>query len=332
MSAVEVRDLAKRYRNGVEALRGISFDAGSGSVFALLGPNGAGKTTAVRILSTLSAPTSGSARVAGHDVVRERRRVQENIGYVAQETTVDPEATGRENLILQGRVQRVSRGTLDDRVTRLLSSFGLTDAADRRVQDYSGGMKRKLDLAMGVVHRPRVLFLDEPTTGLDPEARRSVWRELTRLTREEELTVLLTTHYMEEADLLSGRVAILDAGRIVARGSPDELKNEIRGDRITVELEDGDRTEEAGGVLRELGTVVDAAMDPDSGLLHAHVTHGARAVPDLVAALERSGLAVAEVALSRPTLEDVYLEATGQTFEEAAEAADEDREDGGVRP
>ncbi len=331
MNAVEVQDLAKTYRNGVEALRGISFEAGSGSVFGLLGPNGAGKTTAVRILCTLSSPTSGSARVSGHDVVRERRRVQESIGYVAQETTVDPEATGRENLVLQGRLQRVSRGTLDERVGRLLASFGLTDAADRRVQDYSGGMKRKLDLAMGVVHRPRVLFLDEPTTGLDPEARRSVWRELTRLTREEELTVLLTTHYMEEADLLSERVAILDAGRIVARGSPDELKAEIRGDRITVELEEDDRTGEAASVLRKLDSVVDAATDPESGLLRAHVTHGARAVPDLVAALERSGLAVAEVALSRPTLEDVYLESTGQTFEEAEEATTEDGEDGGGR-
>lgn len=322
MSAVEVEDLAKTYRNGVEALRGVSFRAERGEVFALLGPNGAGKTTAVRILCTLSSPTAGAARVAEHDVVRERRSVQENIGYVAQETTVDPEATGRENLVLQGRLQRVPRGDLDDRVGRLLDSFGLTDAADRRVQGYSGGMKRKLDLAMGVVHRPRVLFLDEPTTGLDPEARRSMWRELTRLTREEELTVLLTTHYMEEADLLSERVAILDAGRIVARGSPDHLKAEIRGDRVTVELEDASRTEEAGELLRELETVVDAAQDPESGHLHAHVTHGARAVPDLVAALERAGLTVAEVALSRPTLEDVYLEATGQTFEEAADPSD----------
>ena len=183
---------------------------------------------------------------------------------------------------------------------------------------------------MGVVHGPRVLFLDEPTTGLDPEARRSVWRKLTRLTREEELTVLLTTHYMEEADLLSERVAILDAGRIVARGSPDELKADIRGDRVTVELEDGDRTEEAGTVLRGLDSVVDAATDPESGLLHAHVTHGARAVPDLVAALGRSGLTVAEVALSRPTLEDVYLEATGQTFEEAEEATGNGDDDAGV--
>ncbi len=320
MKPVEVEDLAKTYRNGVEALRGISFEADSGGVFALLGPNGAGKTTAVRILCTLSSPSSGTARVAGRDVVRERRRVQEQIGYVAQETTVDPEATGAENLTLQGRIQRVPGDALAERVDLLLGSFGLTEAADRRVEGYSGGMKRKLDLAMGVVHGPRVLLLDEPTTGLDPEARRSVWRELERLTREEELTVILTTHYMEEADLLSERVAILDAGRIVARGSPDELKDEIRGDRVTVELEEVRRTEEAGRILRGLDRVVDAATDPDGGLLHAHVTHGARAVPDLVSALERSGLDVAEVSLSRPTLEDVYLEATGQTFEEAEEA------------
>ena len=221
--AIEVSDLRKTYAGGVEALRGVSFAVAAGEVFGLLGPNGAGKSTAVRILATLSAPTGGSARVAGFDVAREGYQVRRRIGYVAQASGVDPTATGRENLILQGRLHRLPGSELGRRVGELLDLFDLAGAADRPAGGYSGGMKRRLDLAMGLVHRPAVLFLDEPTTGLDPESRAVVWREVRRLAAGG-LTLLLTTHYLEEADQLAARLAIVDQGRVVAAGTPAELK------------------------------------------------------------------------------------------------------------
>jgi ABC-2 type transport system ATP-binding protein len=203
-----------------------------GEVFALLGPNGAGKSTTIRILTTLSAPTSGRARVAGFDVVERPREVRRRIGYVAQASGVDPTATGRENLLLQGRLFRLPTLALRQRVDELLALFALTDAADRAAETYSGGMKRRLDVAMGLVHRPEVLFLDEPTTGLDPESRSVMWREVRRLA-EGGLTVLLTTHYLEEADQLAQSLAIVDHGRVVAEGAPDELK--ARFDRTSLD-------------------------------------------------------------------------------------------------
>jgi ABC-2 type transport system ATP-binding protein len=207
----------------VEALAGVSFAVRPGEVFALLGPNGAGKSTTIRILTTLSAPTSGRARVAGFDVVDQPREVRRRIGYVAQASGVDPTATGRENLLLQGRLFRLPTPVLRKRVAELLDLFALADAADRAAQTYSGGMKRRLDVAMGLVHQPEVLFLDEPTTGLDPESRTVMWQEVRRLA-EGGLTLLLTTHYLEEADQLARRLAIIDRGKVVAEGTPDELK------------------------------------------------------------------------------------------------------------
>jgi ABC-2 type transport system ATP-binding protein len=229
MHAIEVTDLRKSFASrasqtaAVEAVAGISFTVQPGDVFALLGPNGAGKSTTIRILTTLSAPTSGTARVAGFDVVREPREVRRRIGYVAQASGVDPTATGRENLLLQGRLFRLPTPVLRARVDELLALFALKDAADRAAQTYSGGMKRRLDVAMGLIHTPEVLFLDEPTTGLDPESRSVMWRELRRLA-EGGLTLLLTTHYLEEADQLAERLAIVDHGKVVAAGTPDELK------------------------------------------------------------------------------------------------------------
>ncbi len=315
MNAIEVEDLRKTYRNRVEALRGISFEVEAGEIFGLLGPNGAGKSTAVRILCTLSAPTSGRARVAGVDVLENPNEVRRRIGYVAQESSVDIQATGRENLTLQGHLQDLSGAELRGRVDELLERFDLQDAANRLVETYSGGMKRRLDVATGLIHRPNLLFLDEPTTGLDPESRAVMWREVQSLASQGGVSVLLTTHYLEEADRLSRRLAIVDQGRIVARGTPDQLKSELHGDRVTVELAEEANAARAGEHLSSLpasGEIV-----TEERLLHVQVTNGARAVPGFVAALEDAGIEITQVALSRPSLDDVYLRATGHSFETA---------------
>jgi ABC-2 type transport system ATP-binding protein len=311
MSAIEATELRKTYRGGVEALRGVSFVVQPGEVFALLGPNGAGKSTTVRILVTLSAPSGGGAKVMGLDVVAWPREVRRRIGYVAQASGVDITATGRENLMLQGRLFRLPSAALRSRVEELLALFQLSDAAERPAMTYSGGMKRRLDVAMGLVHQPEVLFLDEPTTGLDPESRAVMWDEVRRLARAG-LTLLLTTHYLEEADQLAQRLAIVDRGRIVAGGTPDELKAQLRGDRVSVDLAERARTGEAEGVLRGLDEVSEVLVDGTT--LYAHVANGARAVPAVLGALERAGLSVAQVALSRPSLDDVYLHATGHAY------------------
>jgi ABC-2 type transport system ATP-binding protein len=235
--AIEVLDLRKTYPGGIEALRGVSFSVSPGEVFGLLGPNGAGKSTTVRILATLSAPTGGTARVAGFDVAREGLQVRRRIGYVAQVSGVDPAATGRENLVLQGRLHRLAGGELARRIDELLDLFDLASAADRPAATYSGGMKRRLDVAMGLVHRPAVLFLDEPTTGLDPESRAVLWREVRRLAAGG-LSLLLTTHYLEEADQLAARLAIVDQGRVVAAGTPDELKASLPSSLARPSLDD----------------------------------------------------------------------------------------------
>jgi ABC-2 type transport system ATP-binding protein len=219
--AIEARGLVKTYPGDVRALDGLDLAVASGTVFGLLGPNGAGKSTTVRILTTLSRPDSGSARVAGLDVLAEPVHVRHAIGVVGQKHGVDGDATGRENLVIQGEFYGITGAALRRRVAESLERFGLSDAGDRRVKTYSGGMQRRLDVAMGLIHRPQVLFLDEPTTGLDPEARAQMWAEIERLAREEGMTILLTTHYLEEADRLASQLAIVDRGRIVAGGTPD---------------------------------------------------------------------------------------------------------------
>jgi len=314
--AVEAVGLCKRYPGGVEALRGVSFEVPRGEIFALLGPNGAGKSTTVRILTTLSAPTAGRASVMGFGVADRPWEVRRCIGCVNQSSGVDELSTGRENLDLQARIFRLPAAERRRRVDELLELFRLTDAASRLVRGYSGGMKRRLDVAMGLVHRPQVLFLDEPTTGLDPESRSVMWGEVRRLARGG-LTILLTTHYLEEADRLASRVAIIDRGRVVAEGSPEELKGRLRGDRVALELRDAARTAEAEAVLGAVEGVTGVMCDGQE--LYAHVSHGARAVPPVVAALERAGLEVAQIALSRPSLDDVYLDATGHAYHEDAE-------------
>ncbi len=320
-TAVRAVDLVKSYRAGrraepVTALAGLSLDIQAGSVFALLGPNGAGKSTTVKILTTLTRPDSGEASVAGIDVRRDPDAVRRAIGLVSQKASTDPMATARENLVLAGRIQGISRATARARAGELLSRFGLADAADRLAKTLSGGMSRKLDVALGLMHRPRVLFLDEPTTGLDPEARAEMWAEINRLSYDEEVTVLLTTHYLEEADSLAGRLAIIDSGRLVIEGTPDELKSGLRGDTVQVELSSVDGGPFARRLLERMGGLHD--VDADGRTIRARADSGARAVPAVLAALEDAGVTAASITVARPSLDDVYLRHVGRSFEVAA--------------
>jgi ABC-2 type transport system ATP-binding protein len=314
LNAIEIKDLVKTYKNNVRALNGLSLSVRSGSIFALLGPNGAGKSTTVKILTTLSTPDSGQVRVAGLDVMRDPQKVRRAIGCVAQRSGVDGGSTGRENLMLQGHFHGMRSAELKSRVEELLAQFSLTEAADRLAQTYSGGMQRKLDIATALVHRPSVLFLDEPTTGLDPEARAELWGEIARLSKGG-LTILLTTHYLEEADKLAEYVAIADRGRVVAEGSPEELKAELRGDSVEVDLANAERNDDIFMALREVQGLRE--IEISGTVLHARADHGATAVPGMLLALQASGIGVTSVKVSRPTLDDVYLRHTGRTLAQA---------------
>ncbi|HZS25190.1 MAG TPA: ATP-binding cassette domain-containing protein [Gaiellaceae bacterium] len=310
--AIVAEDLRKRYKD-VQALDGVSFAVREGEVFGLLGPNGAGKSTTVRTLTTLTRPDAGRALVAGEDVVRHPDRVRHAIGYVAQDSGVDWEATGRENLLLQGRIHGMAGAPLRSRVDELLELVGLRDAADRIARGYSGGMKRRLDIAIGLVHRPRVLFLDEPTTGLDPEARAAMWIEVERLAEQESLTILLTTHYLEEADRLAERVAIVSRGRVVVEGTPEELKANLRGELVTVELGEVDgRADDAVRIVAAVEGSGEVARD--GKLLRTRVPNGAHAIPAILATLDSGGFTVESVTTQRPSLDDVYLHYTGRDF------------------
>jgi ABC-2 type transport system ATP-binding protein len=311
MNAIEAWNLSKTYKGGVRALAGLSFAVDPGTIFALLGPNGAGKSTAVKILTTLSRADSGEARVAGLDVVRDADRVRRSIGVVGQRPGLDPDATGRENLEMQAELYGLSGARRRERAGELLDRLGLAAAADRLAKTYSGGMQRRLDVALGLVHRPKVLFLDEPTTGLDPEARAQLWREIERLAATEEMTILLTTHYLEEADRLAAELAIVDHGRIVAAGTPEQLKSELRGDTVQVELLDPGDGKAAATTARVSGLT---EVTFDGRLLRARAANGAAAIPSLITALERSGLTVASATIARPSLDDVYLRHAGRSF------------------
>ncbi|MEY9875325.1 ABC-2 type transport system ATP-binding protein [Streptacidiphilus sp. MAP12-33] len=324
-AAVHAVDLVKTYHpkgrgkarpEGVRALDGLSISVEPGIVFGLLGPNGAGKSTTVKILTTLAAADSGSATVAGYDVRREPDRVRRAIGVVAQKSGADPVATGRDNLVLQGRLYGMRGTELTCRVDALLERFDLADAAGRQVKTYSGGMLRRLDVAIGLVHRPQVLFLDEPTTGLDPEARTAMWEEIERLAGADGLTILLTTHYLEEADKLATRLAIVDRGRVVVQGTPDELKGELRGDAIAVEL--ATPVADELPVIGAIGSVEGVRDITLAGRrVSARAENGAAAVPAVLSALDRIGLAVAAVTVARPSLDDVYLRYAGRSFSSA---------------
>jgi ABC-2 type transport system ATP-binding protein len=315
-NAIEAHGLVKTYGRDVRALDGLDLEVEAGTVFALLGPNGAGKSTTVRILTTLTTPDAGSARVAGHDVLAEPVRVRHAIGVVGQKHGADREATGRENLVLQGEFYGICGAELKRRAAASLERFGLADAAGRQVKTYSGGMQRRLDVAMGLIHHPQVLFLDEPTTGLDPEARAQMWAEIERLAREEGMTILLTTHYLEEADRLASQLAIVDRGRIVVRGTPDALKAELHGDTIQVELADGAGDGAAArAALERVGEAREVTLDGST--LRARAHDGGAAVPAVLAALEAHGVRAAAVTLARPSLDDVYLRHAGRAFQQA---------------
>ena len=312
--AIEADGLVKSYPKGVTALDGLSFAVAPGRVFALLGPNGAGKSTAVKILTTLAKPDGGRAFVGRLDVVSNPDGVRRRIGVVAQGSAVDIQATGRENLRLQGQIHGIRGRAIEDRAQELLERFGLAEAADRIARGYSGGMQRRLDIAMALVHDPAVLFLDEPTTGLDPEVRADMWAEISRLAAERGKTVLLTTHYLEEADQLAERIAIVDRGQVVAEGTPEGLKRELRGDAIHVDLE-REYNGTVSRALADLASIRDVTVDGRS--LRARADDGGRAVPLVLGALESAGVEVSSVRVARPSLDDVYLKYTGRTFDAA---------------
>jgi ABC-2 type transport system ATP-binding protein len=313
--AIEAHDLRRTFKDGVEAVRGIDLGVASGEVFGFLGPNGAGKTTTVRMLCTLLPPSGGSASVAGVDVVQDAAEVRRRIGVALQEIGLDPVQTGRELLELQCGLYGITGPAARTRAQELLQLLGLTEAADRRTKTYSGGMKRRLDLATALVHSPQVLFLDEPTTGLDPASRLTVWDEVRRI-NDSGTTVFLTTQYLEEADKLCDRLAIIDAGEIVAEGTPERLKAQMGHDVVTVELDGADQaaTEAALGDLPGLERVV---AEPER--LALYLQDGAGSIAEIVRRLDRAGIQVGAIAVSRPTLDDVFLKATGRRLEGATE-------------
>ena len=325
--AIEARQLVKTYavrgeKRGIRALDGLDISVPRGMIYGLLGPNGAGKSTTVKILTSLARPDSGEARVEGVDVLARPGQVRHMIGVVAQRSGADPTATGRENLILQGRLYGLRGATVRARADELLAHFGLTEAAGRLVRTYSGGMQRRLDVALGLIHRPAVLFLDEPTTGLDPESRTAMWQEIARLAGGEGMTVLLTTHYLEEADRLASRLAIVDRGRVVTSGTPDELKGELRGDAVQVELpalRDDAEAARVRRVLEALPAVRDVVIAGRD--VSARSDDGAAAVPVVLAELQRAGVNAASVAVARPSLDDVYLRHTGRRYCESESPA-----------
>jgi ABC-2 type transport system ATP-binding protein len=307
--------LVKTYPKGVRALDGLSFAVPAGTIFALLGPNGAGKSTTVKILTTLAQADAGTATVAGLDVRAKPSQVRHAIGVVGQRSGADPMATGRENLLLTGRIQGLRGRKLATRADDLLGRFDLAGAAGRLVRTYSGGMQRRLDVALGLINRPQVLFLDEPTAGLDPESRSAMWDEIGRLAADDGLTILLTTHYLEEADRLASQVAIVDQGRIVAEGTPDELKGQLHGDAVHIDLADHTERGRLLSVLERVPDVREIRLDGNH--VSARADEGAAALPAVLATLEDAGLTVRAASVARPSLDDVYLRHAGRRFADA---------------
>jgi ABC-2 type transport system ATP-binding protein len=313
-NGIEVRGLVREFKGGIHAVDGIDLAVAPGEIYGFLGPNGAGKSTTVLMLTTLLPPTAGTARVAGHDIVREGPAVRSVIGAALQEAALDPLLTGRDHMRLQTTLQGVPKAERRPRGDELLERVGLADAADRKVRGYSGGMKRRLDLALALVHQPRVLFLDEPTTGLDPSSRADLWHEVARLAREDGVTVFLTTQYLEEADVLADRVGIIDHGRIVAEGTPDALKAEIGRPSVQAVPVERDDRDTLAGVLARFGAPVPAAP----GAAAVRLESGEDLVA-VVRALDAAELRVADLQLHQPSLDDVFLAKTGRTLEAAEE-------------
>ncbi len=318
-----MKNLVLTYADGTKAIQDISFSVQEGEFFGFLGPNGAGKSTTIKILTTLLRKTSGSVTIAGFDLEKDQAEIRKLIGVQSQDTSVDPDLTGRENMILQGNLQQMSGKELDERVNHLLEVVGLKEAADKRASRYSGGMKKRLDLATILVHKPKVLFLDEPTTGLDPQSRAAVWDYLDELNKEEGITIFLTTQYLEEADRLCERLCIVDGGKVVAQGSPSELKQEIAADALSITVRDAsgrydDKVKKsAEGILASLPDIVDTASS-DNGLT-LYVKNGGLFVPELVRAFDKSSIKLLSINLSSPSLDDVFLKHTGKRIRTEAE-------------
>ena len=310
-AGITAEGLVCDYPGGVRALDGLDLEISPGAIYGLLGPNGAGKSTTVHILTTLLPPTGGSARVGGHDVVRDASRVRGLIGATLQEVALDPLLTAREHLKFQAALQGLPRGRRDARTNELLEYVGLTDAADRRIRGYSGGMKRRLDLALALVHRPAVLFLDEPTTGLDVQSRTAIWDEVRSLAHEHGVTVLLTTQYLEEADALAERVGIVDHGRIVTEGAPAALKAEIGAGILRVTPADDSQRPGVAAVLARFGERAGNSHDGEA----VRLASGGPGVAAIVRALDDEGLSIAQMELDLPTLDDVFLAKTGRWLE-----------------
>jgi ABC-2 type transport system ATP-binding protein len=324
-AGVVVEGLVKRFGSFV-ALHGVDFVVPEGVLVGLLGPNGAGKTTTIRILSTLLRPDGGRARVAGYDVVTHPQQVRAAIGLTGQFAAVDEDLTGRENLVLVGRLSRLSKAVAERRAAELLEAFDLALAADRVVRGYSGGMRRRLDLGLSLIAAPDVLFLDEPTTGLDPRSRLHLWEVITTL-RDEGKTIVLTTQYMEEADQLAEQISVIDAGRIIAEGTADQLKTKVGGDVLDLQVLDRAQTPAAAAALAEAFGVPrgEISTDPHLGSVLVPVHAGAAALVDAVRALDAAGVPVADLGLRRPSLDDVFLSLTGHHAEEPRPDAPEPR-------
>ena len=313
-NSIEVEQLAREFKKGPRAVDGIDLHVDPGEIYGFLGPNGAGKSTTVHMLTTLLPPTSGTARVAGYDIVREGPRVRKAIGAALQEAALDPLLTGHDHMKLQTALHGIPRAEGRRRGEELLERVGLTEAADRRVKTYSGGMKRRLDLGLALVHRPRILFLDEPTTGLDPQSRSALWAEVGRLAKEDGVTVFLTTQYLEEADVLADRVGIIDHGRIVAEGTPDELKAEIGRSTVEAVPANPDQRDRIAAVLDRFGDPTDGAP----GSVAVMLEPGEDDLAEIVRALDANDVRVANLQIHAPTLDDVFLAKTGRHLEGAA--------------
>ena len=316
---IEVENLIREFKKGPRAVDGISLTVEPGEIYGFLGPNGAGKSTTVLMLTTLLPPTSGTARVAGYDIVKEGPHVRASIGAALQEAALDPFLTGRDHLRLQAALHGLSRAERRKRGDELLERVGLSEAADRKVRGYSGGMKRRLDLALALVHRPSILFLDEPTTGLDPQSRSALWSEMSRLAREDGVTVFLTTQYLEEADVLADRVGIIDRGRIVAEDTPETLKAEIGRPSVEATPANPEQRDAVAKALGRFGEEIPA----QPGAVAVRLDHGAGGLADVVRALDAEDLKVSNLRLDEPSLNDVFLEQTGRSLEGAGEGAEE---------
>src|SRR6187551_1244606 len=317
-SGIEVDGLVREFRKGPRAVDGIDLRVEPGEIFGFLGPNGAGKSTTVLMLTTLLPPTAGSARVAGHDIVREGPAVRRAIGAALQEAALDPLLTGREHMRLQTTLQGVPRAERARRGELLLERVGLSQAADRKVRGYSGGMKRRLDLALALVHSPQILFLDEPTTGLDVQSRSALWEEVRRLATDDGVTVFLTTQYLEEADVLANRVGIIDHGRIVAEGTPAQLKAEVGRPTVEVVPVDPEEKELAAAILARFGEPCAAVQG-----VAVRLQTGEADLAEIVRALDAEGLKVENLQLHQPSLDDVFLAKTGRSLEGAGEEEEE---------